>query len=310
MKIKIIILTYNKLSYTKKCLRALRRNTFEEFLGDVVIIDNNSTDGTQDYLKKIDWINLVENKVNTGFAKGCNQGAKLAKGDILLFLNNDTEVRKGWLEPLLKALEKKEVAVAGSKLLFPDGLIQHAGVVIASDYIPRPIYYRESADKPYVNKQREFKAVTAACMAIKKDVFEEVGGFDETYINGMEDVDLCLKVFHKGYKIIYCPKSVLTHHESISSGRHDYDVKNMDIFLDQWGDEEPDEQQYYREDGRSWFYRVDRELVNKYYNIYYDQKSLIAQVPGYCYRFFHKIVTGLRLLVKLDFDELKKRMAR
>ncbi len=308
--ISIIILTYNKLDYTKKCLEALRKNTPKEFLKDIIIIDNKSSDGTQEYLRKIDWINFVENKINTGFAKGCNQGAKLAKGDILLFLNNDTEVQKGWLESLLKVLEKKDVAVVGSKLLFPDGLIQHAGIVIANDRIPRPIYYRESPDRPYVNKQREFKAVTAACLAVKRDIFQEVGGFDETYFNSMEDVDLCLKIFNKGYKIIYCPESVIIHHESVSPGRHDYDIKNNKLFLKKWSNEEPDEQKYYKEDGRSWLYRKDRELVNKYYNIFYDQKPLILQIPGFCYRFFHKAVTGISLLLRLDFQELKKRVAK
>ncbi|RJO61532.1 glycosyltransferase, partial [candidate division WS5 bacterium] len=250
----------------------------------------------------------IRNKENLGFAKGCNQGAQVAKGEILLFLNNDTEVQVGWLESMLEVLKDKKTAIAGSKLLFPDGLVQHAGVAISNDHIPRPIYYREGADRPYVNKRREFKAVTAACMAINKEVFKEVRGFDEKYINGMEDVDLCLKVFHEGYKVIYCPQSVVVHHESISSGRHDKDIKNMDIFLEKWGSEVPNEQKYYKEDGRSWFYKKDKELVNKYYNIYYDRKPLLLQVPGYLYRIFHKFMTGLILFIKFDFKELKIRL--
>jgi GT2 family glycosyltransferase len=308
--VSIVSLTYNKLDYTKKCLNALHKNTPKEYLDDVIVVDNNSTDETQSYLKSLKWVRLIANKENLGFSGGCNQGAKAARGDILLFLNNDTEVRRGWLEPMLEALKNEKVAVTGSKLLFPDGLVQHAGVVIANDHIPRPIYYRESADRPYVNKEREFKVVTAACMAIKKKVFEEVGGFDEVYKNGMEDVDLCLKVFHQGYKTIYCPKSVVVHYESISHGRHEYDVKNIDILLKKWGQEEPDEQRYYKEDGRNWFYRRDRELVNKYYNVYYGEKPIPLQIPGYCYRFFHKMMTGLSLVLTLNFGELKQRMSK
>lgn len=308
--ISIIILTYNKLEYTKRCLNALKKNTLSGDLSDVIVIDNSSSDGTPEYLKKLNWIQPVINKENQGFAKGCNQGARLAKGEILLFLNNDTEVQKGWLESIIEALKNKEVAVAGSKLLFPDGLIQHAGVVISNDHIPRHLYYRESAKKIFVNKQRGFKAVTAACMAIKKSVFERVGGFDEVYKNGMEDVDLCLKVLHKGFRVMYCPKSVVIHHESVSPNRHKYDLKNLDIFLEKWETEEPDEQKYYEEDGRSWIYKKDRELVNKYYNVYYYEKPLLLQIPGFLFRIFHKLMTGLVLILKLDFKGLAQRIYR
>lgn len=308
--LNIIILTYNKLDYTKRCLDSLQKNTSKEYLNDVFVVDNASSDGTDKYLEPLKWIRATLNKENLGFAKACNQGAEKAAGDILIFLNNDTEVQKGWLEPLLKTLEDEKVAIAGSKLLFPDGLIQHAGVVISDDHIPRHIYYRESADRPYVNKEREFKVVTAACMAIKKEVFEEVGGFDEIYKNGMEDVDLCLKVFHKGYKIMYCPDSVVTHHESVSSGRHKYDIQNLDTFLARWGQEEPDEQKYYEEDKRSWAYKADRRLVNKYYNVYYAQRPFFLQLPGYLYRIFHKFMTVVMLVIKLDFYELAQRMRR
>ncbi len=308
--VSIVILTYNKLGYTKQCLKALQKNTPKQYLNDVVVVDNGSTDGTQQYLKSLEWVQLIANRDNLGFAKACNQGAEKAVGDVLVFLNNDTEVQKNWLEPMLSTLKDKKVAIAGSKLLFPDGLIQHAGVVIASDHIPRHIYYRDGADKLYVNKQRNFKAVTAACMAIKKNIFEEVGGFSKEYINGMEDIDLCLKVFHKGYKIMYCPKSVIIHHESVSRARHKYDIQNNDLFLEKWGDEEPDEQKYYDEDGRSWFYKKDRELVNKYYNIYYDQKPIVFQAPGYLYRFFHRVMTAIGLILKFDIKELRQRITK
>ncbi|PIX99581.1 glycosyltransferase family 2 protein [bacterium (Candidatus Howlettbacteria) CG_4_10_14_3_um_filter_37_10] len=289
MKVSIIIPIFNNLDYTKKCLNALKSNTRENYLEDIIIIDNKSSDGSEDYISRTNWVRLLSNDKNEGFAKACNRGTKNATGKIFIFLNNDTEVQRGWVEPLIDALEDEEVAISGPRLLFPNGLIQNAGVIISSDHIPRHIYVGEDSNKPYVNKKREFNAVTGACLAIKKNIFDDIGGFDEEFINGMEDIDLCLKVRKMGKKILYCPKSVVIHRESMSPGRSKFNKQNNELYLKRWSNIEPDEQTYYKEDGRNILYRLNKELNNKYLSDKYKDKVFLLQIPGYIYRLFRKI---------------------
>jgi len=284
MKVSIIIPIFNNLDYTKKCLNALKSNTRENYLEDIIIIDNKSSDGSEDYISRTNWVRLLSNDKNEGFAKACNRGAKNATGKIFIFLNNDTEVQRGWVEPLIDALEDEEVAISGPRLLFPNGLIQNAGVIISSDHIPRHIYVGEDSNKPYVNKKREFNAVTGACLAIKKNIFDDIGGFDEEFINGMEDIDLCLKVRKMGKKILYCPKSVVIHRESMSPGRSKFNKQNNELYLKRWSNIEPDEQTYYKEDGRNILYRLNKELNNKYLSDKYKDKVFMLKKQGYIYR--------------------------
>lgn len=222
-KVSIIIPVFNKVEFTKKCLEAIVKNTPSE-LYEVLIIDNASTDGTRDFLKCLEGdVKIITNDKNLGFSKACNQGARKASTDYLLFLNNDTEPRKGWLEPLLNILtQDNSVGAVGGKLLFPDGTIQHAGVVIFDDQklpdplVARHIYYGQPMDIAEVNQLRRYQALTAACLLMRKSAFNEVGGFDEGYWNGYEDVDLCFKLQEKGWKLVYQPEGVVIHHESKS----------------------------------------------------------------------------------------------
>ncbi len=313
MKVSVIIPTYNNIALTKKCLAALQKNTADAHLNDVIVVDNASVDETPKFLGSQDRVRAICNKKNLGFSKAINQGAEKAEGDVLVFLNNDTEVQAGWLEPLLAALAKKGAAIASPKMLFPSGKVQHAGIVISNDYIPRHIYYNESTGKEYVNKIREFQAVTAACMAIKKDIFVSAGGFDEKYLNGMEDIDLCLRVKELGYRIFYCPESVVVHHESVSAGRFKAVNKNEEIFLKRWkGRVIPDEEKYYREDGFGWFYIKSRNLRNKYLigSGRAKDKPFSFKLMRVIYLAFHRIILGAKLVLKLDFKTLSKKIRK
>ena len=248
MKVSIIIPVYNNLSYTKKCLNSV----FEfgsKYKFEVIVVDNASSDGTKEYLENHKQpIIYINNNQNLGFAKACNQGAKIAKGEYLLFLNNDTIVTKNWMDILVSELDNnKKIAIAGSKLLFPDEKIQHAGVAFDKNKEPYHIHYRKNKDSKIVNKKIFFQAVTGACLLIKKQIFDKIKGFDEIYKNGYEDVDLCLKVGELGYLIIYCPESVVYHYESITEGRKDSETenKNLDILLKRWGNKiSSDEDKY------------------------------------------------------------------
>jgi GT2 family glycosyltransferase/lipopolysaccharide biosynthesis protein len=221
--VSIIIPVYNKVEYTRQCLEALIKNTPYD-LYEVIIIDNASTDETHEFLTQLEGdIKIIKNETNKGFAVSCNQGAAEARSAYLLFLNNDTEPQNGWLQPLINVLDNDPaVGAVGSKLLFPDGTIQHAGVVIIEDnklldpLVARHLYYQQQSNMPAANQPRTYQALTAACILIRKESFKNVGGFDEGYWNGYEDVDLCFKLQENGWELVYQPESVVIHHESKS----------------------------------------------------------------------------------------------
>ena len=248
----IIIPVFNRCDLTQECLTALADVT-QECTYEVIVIDNGSEDDTPKFLRSLGGdVNVIHNEDNHGFAKACNQGARVAKGRYLVFLNNDTLPRVGWLSPLVDELHKHhDVAVVGSKLLYPNGKIQHAGVVVSRrDCHPYLVYRNSSGDEPFVNRRRELSAVSAACMAVRKDVFNQLDGFDEGYRNGFEDVDFCLRVKAGGYRVVYQPNSVLTHYESQTATRKDCDHDNSDRFLKKWREVIiEDEDAIYLEDG-------------------------------------------------------------
>ena len=211
----IIIPVFNKVEFTKKCIESIIKNTPQN-LFKIIIIDNASTDDTLNYLKSLEGdVRVITNEKNLGFAKACNQGAQMASTEYLLFLNNDTEPEKGWIEPLIEVLDKDtSVRAVGSKLLFPDGTIQHAGVVIFNDkklpdpLVARHIYYGQPKNLPEANQLREYQALTAACLLIRKSAFNDAGGFDEGYWNGYEDVDLALSFKRRGGNLCINPEAL------------------------------------------------------------------------------------------------------
>ncbi|MGE3977471.1 MAG: glycosyltransferase [Nitrospira sp.] len=232
----IIIPVWNKLELTVQCLTALAAVTTESSY-EVIVVDNHSTDGTAEYLTSLSGdVQIIRNQENLGFAKACNQGAKAARGKYLVFLNNDTIPLKGWLKALVSEVEGySEVGIVGSKLLYPDGTVQHAGVVLnRSDGLPYHIYRGFPGDTPAVNQRREYQVVTAACLLIRQSLFMELGGFDEGFRNGFEDVDLCLKASERGAHVVYQPRSVLYHLESQTPGRKQHDQTNATRLHERW----------------------------------------------------------------------------
>ncbi|HVG02611.1 MAG TPA: glycosyltransferase, partial [Nitrospira sp.] len=233
----IIIPVWNNAALTQQCVTALAQVTAGVNF-EVIVVDNGSTDGVQDFLQTLGGdVRIIRNEENLGFAKACNQGARAAQAEYLIFLNNDTIPLQGWLTALIEeARAHSDVAVVGSKLLYEDGTIQHAGVAFSREwYLPYHIYRGANAQAAYVSRRREFQCVTAACMLVRRNVFEEVGGFDEGYRNGFEDVDLCLKIREKKWKIVYQPKSVLYHLESRTPGRKTHDQDNSRRLHERWG---------------------------------------------------------------------------
>ena len=223
--VSIIIPTFNRFDLTQACLLALHAHT-PTGMCELIIVDNASTDGTRNYLaaeQAAGRLTAVLNEQNAGFARACNQGAAVARGKYVLFLNNDTEVKPGWLEALSRTAEADaRIGALGSKLLFSDGTIQHAGTFIldhrpqADPLLAHHAAYRQPADLPDANQPRTYQALTAACLCVRRDVFNQVKGFDQEFWNGYEDVDLCFKIQDAGYLLVYQPASVVLHHESQS----------------------------------------------------------------------------------------------
>ncbi len=231
--ISIIIPVYNQLEHTKRCIDSLRENT-SNHVYEIVIVDNASIDGTPDYLESLGGsVKVVNNAENCGYARGCNQGALIATGSLLLFLNNDTIVTEGWLEPLLRTIRQPNVGIVGCKLLYPDGLIQHAGISLINGMPDHPHRY-EKADFPEANSISEMDMVTGACLLISRELFVSLRGFDEIFLNGVEDVDLCLRVRNAGYRVLYQPETVIYHHEAQSSGRFTHVKRNLKLFFERW----------------------------------------------------------------------------
>lgn len=239
VSVSIIIPVFNRLEDTRRCLHCVL-DTGKKWSYEVVVIDNNSSDGSRAFLERFQRrhrdtrISIIRNDDNLGFAKACNQGAERAKGRFLIFLNNDTIPLPGWIEGLLTVLDSHEKnGIAGAKLLYPNGTIQHAGIAIADSpapITPLHVWRERPRDFPPVQKQREFQAVTGACLAIRKALFHEVGGFDERFMNDCEDVDLCFRVREKGFRVVYAPASEVIHLESQSEGRYLNSDQNL-IFL-------------------------------------------------------------------------------
>lgn len=263
-----IIPVHNNLQYTKKCIDNIYK-TSALYSIEVIIIDNDSSDETLAYLKSLgDLVKVIHNDENKSYSSANNQGARIARGKYLVFLNNDVEVLPGSLESIESVFKSDEnIAIQGAKLIYPNGLIQHAGVVwgpVSEQMnLHYHIYLAANPRVEWVNKLREFQMLTGAFLVVKTEVFDKVGHFDEEYFFGHEDLDLCMGIRELGFKAIYNPEAVGIHHESITKKSEgikkferfitepdSYDAKNHKHFLSKWeGKLEIDAQKYYLEDG-------------------------------------------------------------
>lgn len=215
----VVIPTYNGGHLTAACLDAVLADVPSSCHRQIVVVDDGSTDNSNRALAHFaSEMRLLEQEVNAGFGRACNAAAAAAVDcDYLVFLNNDTLPTAGWLDALVHEAEgDRRLAAVGSKLLFANGLVQHAGVVIGQDRWPHHLYAGFPASHPAVERGRLVTAVTAACMLVRRRDFEHLGGFDPAFHNGYEDVDLCLRLGQRGRLIRYCPRSVVYHLESVT----------------------------------------------------------------------------------------------
>jgi len=202
-------------------------------------VDDASSDETREYLASItdERFHIITHSENQGYATSTNDGARLARGEFLILLNNDIVPQPGWLEAMLKVAQQHPDAGAIGNIQYriSNGSIDHAGIVF--DLVGLPDHYGKNY--PFLPRFtcREFPAVTGACLLIRKDLFDQMSGLDEIYRNGCEDVDLCLRLRAQGYRNYVAGRSRVGHHVSASPGRHDLDTRNNRILLERWGDE-------------------------------------------------------------------------
>jgi GT2 family glycosyltransferase len=237
----IIVPVYNQLHYTLACLRALA-DCGDATAFEVIVVDDASTDDTARLLPTIPGLRYHRNPGNLGFIGACNAGAALANGEFLVFLNNDTTVTPGWLDALLQTfVQHPDTGLAGSKLVYPDGRLQEAGGIVFADGSGWNYGRFEDPADPRFNFVREVDYCSGASVALRRELFLELGGFDSHYAPAYyEDTDLAMRIRSIGRKVRYQPASVVVHHEGISSGTQihtgvkAYQAVNQKKFLERW----------------------------------------------------------------------------
>jgi O-antigen biosynthesis protein len=231
--ISFITATHNGLAETQGMLRSFQRTvSCENF--EYIFIDDASRDGSRDFLSQLrSPYRLLVNERSLGFASANNRGAREARGDFLVFLNNDLIFDTPWLAQLIEPLSRRDVGAVGNVQFNPaTGLIDHAGMFIDRDGMPRRARRntRRIPDEPY----REWNCLSAACLAIRREIFWELGGFDEAFRNGCEDIDLCLRLRQKGYRLLVANRSRIGHIGGHSPERHKHNAENEELFRLRW----------------------------------------------------------------------------
>lgn len=249
--VSILIPTRDRLDVLKPCIESILTKTdYSKF--EILILDNESKEiATQNYftelLKRDQRIKIIKCPGEFNFSHINNIGVDHAAGEFIAMVNNDIEIIRGnWLAEMLSHAARDSIGCVGAKLLYPDGRIQHGGVVLGIGGVAGHSHLFKEGDAPgYFQKMHyvhEVSAVTAACLVVKKEIYLEVGGFDTSLKVAFNDVDFCLKVREAGFSNLLNPNAVLYHHESISRGYEDTPEKKtrfsreVSIMQSKWKD--------------------------------------------------------------------------
>lgn len=240
-QVSVIIPVHGELAHTLACLRSLAKHGAQAPF-EVIVVDDASPDASAATLVQVGGMRLLRNAANLGFIGSCNAGAAAARGEFLLFLNNDTQVTPGWLDALLDCFaERADCGIAGSRLVYPDGRLQEAGGLVFADGSCWTTGRFEPRDVPLFRCRREVDYVSGASLMIRREPFQRVGGFDARYAPAYyEDADLAFAVRRLGLRVYYEPASTVIHCEGISAGidldrgmkRHQR--PNQAKFVDKW----------------------------------------------------------------------------
>jgi GT2 family glycosyltransferase len=240
-KVSIIIPTKDKKELLFRCIQSIETNTAYKNW-EIIIIDNGGTDEkTMNYLKSLPYT-ILRYDEPFNFSKMNNLAVKKATGDYLLFLNDDTAaLENNWLTEMVSICQQKNVGIVGPKLVYSDDTIQHAGMVFlksGSGFHPfQRFLENDSGYFNSINVIRDFSAVTGACLLIKKSLFIEIGGYDDSFDLYYGDADLCLNVRKLGFDVVYTPYSKLLHEGSTTIKKHSdafFTVENHFHFIKKW----------------------------------------------------------------------------
>ena len=241
--VSVIVPTHGHADFTLRCLASIAAYPPEASI-EVIVVDDAGPPDDAATLTQVRGIRLLHNHVNLGFINACNAASRTARGQFLLFLNNDTQVLPGWLDAMLVPFRMREnVGAVGSMLLYPDGRLQEAGCIVWSDGSGWNFGRNDDPARPVYQYQREADYCSGASLLVQRAVFERLGRFDIGYAPAYyEDTDLCFRLRTHGLKTIYQPRSRIVHFEGVSHGRDtavgvkSYQVINKKTFLRRWAD--------------------------------------------------------------------------
>lgn len=249
-KVSVIIPTKDRADLLSLCVGSVLKKTEYPDI-EVLVVDNGSLDpdarALLKELRQTPQVRVLDYPIPFNFSAIINHGVRHATGDVLCLLNNDTEViNPSWLHELVGRAIQRDAGAVGAMLYYPDDTIQHAGVVLGLGGVAGHVYTRMDRGAPgYMARAwvaQNMSAVTAACMAVRKAVFEEVGGFDEVLPVAFNDIDFCLRLLRAGYRNVWTPYAELYHHESASRGSEDSPEKQARFAAEvhamkwRWGD--------------------------------------------------------------------------
>ena len=268
VKVSIIIPVYNNFHITKRCVWSIAKNT-GNVPYEIIIADDCSNDETKKIESIIKNVKRIKTESNGGFLLNCNNAAKKANGEYLVFLNNDTVVQKGWLEPLLDLIESdSEIGLVGSQLIYPDGTLQEAGGIVYRD--ANAANYGNGQDPQNIefNYVKEVDYISGASILLSKETWESLGGFDERYIPAYyEDTDLSFMIRYKlNLKVKYQPLSKVVHFEGRSNGVNltqgikRYQLINKNKFYEKW---KAELNKFHAIDGNQNFLARDHSFLRK-----------------------------------------------
>ncbi|MCW3976170.1 MAG: glycosyltransferase family 2 protein [Candidatus Bathyarchaeota archaeon] len=232
-RVSIIVVNYNGKPFLKKCFSSLMKSIYPEDF-EVIMVDNASKDGSVEFVSRFyPSVKIEKSSTNLGYAAGCNRGAKLAKYEYMVFMNNDIEVTRKWLLPLVQICSDPEVAICGGKILLnrPRNQLYSAGGVLNLFSIPVDRGFFEE-DRGSFDRLENVAYVSGAALMVDRYIFEKLGGFDDDFFAFCEEVDLCLRSWISGYRVVFVPSSIVYHIFGGSFGkpsafRNFFGVRNM-----------------------------------------------------------------------------------
>lgn len=277
-KISIIIISYNSKDYVVDCIKSIIYTCYD-FIPEIIVVDNNSSDNTVEVINQLfpDVI-IIENSENFGYAKAINIGAKNASGDYLILSNADVIYRKNSIQELVKVIKSKDASICGPQQVFPDGRFQRSFGYFPSkkraffDLLGITKFVQFTKKKEYKRANQlpyRVEYIDGAVLCTKRNIFDDLGGFDESYFFYSEEVDFCYKAHLSGLKCSIIPNSVVVHHRGGSQENKGMSYKSIQMLV---GSEE------------LFLKKHETELTNKVYFaielVYFKLLSLIHSVRG------------------------------